>query len=163
DAIEHELARTVWVERAPFEKRGNVLIISAGTSDGPIVHETRIRAELLGTEVTVHEDVGVAGLHRLAAVLPDLPAADGVVVIGGLAGDMPLAARLDAGAPHEVRHDAVRALGLGDVKVEVSRTERHGIAAAHVEVIDDAAIAERRAGALIEAVARADLASRVAS
>jgi len=83
--------------------------------------------------------------------------------IGGLAGDMLLAALLDAGSPHEVLHDAVRALGLGDVKVEVSRTERHGIAAAHVEVIDDAAIAERRAGALIEAVARADLAPRVAS
>ena len=37
--------------------------------------------------------------------------------IGGLAGDMLLAALLDAGSPHEVLHDAVRALGLGDVKV----------------------------------------------
>jgi pyridinium-3,5-bisthiocarboxylic acid mononucleotide nickel chelatase len=83
--------------------------------------------------------------------------------IGGLAGDMLLAALLDAGAPHEVLHDAVRALGLDDVKVEVSRTERHGIAATHVEVIEDAAPAERRAGALIEAVARADLAPQVAA
>src|SRR5438552_943329 len=82
--------------------------------------------------------------------------------VGGLAGDMLLAALLDAGASHDVLHDAVRALGLGDVKVEVSRTERHGIAATHVEVVDDAAPAERRAGALIEAVARADLAPRVA-
>jgi uncharacterized protein (TIGR00299 family) protein len=47
--------------------------------------------------------------------------------------------------------------------VEVSRTERHGIAATHVEVIEDAAPAERRAGALIEAVARADLAPQVAA
>ncbi len=82
---------------------------------------------------------------------------------GGLAGDMLLAALLDAGASHDVLQDAVRALGLGDVKVEVSRTERHGIAATHVEVIEGAAPADRRAGALIEAVARADLAPQVAA
>src|SRR5439155_256217 len=157
DAIEHELARAVWVERTPLEKRGNVLIISAGTSDGPIVHETRIRAELLGTEVTVQEDGGVAGPPRLAAVLPDLRHA------GVVAGDMLLAALLDAGAPHDVLHDSVRGLGLGDVKVEVSRTERHGIAATHVDVIEEAGPAERRAEALIDAVARADLAPRVAA
>jgi uncharacterized protein (TIGR00299 family) protein len=83
--------------------------------------------------------------------------------VGGLSGDMLLASLLDAGASHDVLHDAVRALGLGDVKVEVSRTERHGIAATHVEVVEDAAPAERRAGALIEAVARADLAPQVAA
>ena len=36
-------------------------MVSAGTSDGPVLHEARIRAELLGTDVTVHEDVGVPG------------------------------------------------------------------------------------------------------
>ena len=83
--------------------------------------------------------------------------------IGGLAGDMLLAALLDAGAPHDVLHDAVRGLGLGDVKVEISRTERHGIAATHVDVIEEAAPAERRAQVLIDAVARADLAPQVAA
>jgi len=84
DAQEHELARAIWVERAPLERRGHVLIVSAGTSDGPVVHEARIRAQLLGTEVTVHEDVGVAGLHRLAPVIPDLDAADVVIVVAGM-------------------------------------------------------------------------------
>jgi NCAIR mutase (PurE)-related protein len=84
DATEHELARAVWVERDPIERRGRVLIVSGGTSDGSVVHEARIRAELLGTEVTVHEDVGVAGLHRLAPVIPDLDAADAVVVVAGM-------------------------------------------------------------------------------
>jgi NCAIR mutase (PurE)-related protein len=84
DAVEHELARAVWVERAPLERRGRVLIVSAGTSDGPVVHEARIRAELLGAEVTVHEDVGVAGLHRLAPVIPDLDRADVVIVVAGM-------------------------------------------------------------------------------
>jgi len=86
DAQEHELARAIWVERQPIERRGRVVIVSAGTSDGPVVHEARIRAELLGTNVTVHEDVGVAGLHRLASVLPDLEAADVVVVVAGMDG-----------------------------------------------------------------------------
>ena len=84
DALEHELARAIWVERHPLERRGRVLIVSAGTSDGPVVHEARIRAELLGTHVTVHEDVGVAGLHRLAPVIPDLDRADVVVVVAGM-------------------------------------------------------------------------------
>jgi pyridinium-3,5-biscarboxylic acid mononucleotide synthase len=86
DAQEHEPARTIWVERDPIDRRGHVLIVSAGTSDGPVVHEARIRAELLGATVTVHEDVGVAGLHRLAAVIPDLDRADVVVVVAGMDG-----------------------------------------------------------------------------
>jgi NCAIR mutase (PurE)-related protein len=86
DAVEDERARSVWVEREPIERRGSVLIVSAGTSDGPVVHEARIRAELLGTTVTVHEDVGVAGLHRLATVIPDLDRADVVVVVAGMDG-----------------------------------------------------------------------------
>jgi hypothetical protein len=84
EAEEHDRARCVWVERHPIERRGRVLIVSAGTSDGPVVHEARIRAELLGTHVTVHEDVGVAGLHRLAPVIPDLDTADVVVVVAGM-------------------------------------------------------------------------------
>ncbi|HEY6566329.1 MAG TPA: nickel pincer cofactor biosynthesis protein LarB [Actinomycetota bacterium] len=86
DALEDELARAVWVQSHPPVSRGVVLIVSAGTSDGPVVHEAKIRAQLLGTTVIVHEDVGVAGLHRLAPVLPDLEAADCVVVVAGMDG-----------------------------------------------------------------------------
>jgi NCAIR mutase (PurE)-related protein len=84
DAEEHELARLVWIARAVPATRGMVAMISAGTSDGPVLHEARIRAELLGTEVVVHEDVGVAGLHRIASALPDLERADCVVVVAGM-------------------------------------------------------------------------------
>lgn len=86
DAVEDELARAIWVEREPIPRHGRVLIVSAGTSDGAVVREARIRAELLGTRVVVHEDVGVAGLHRLATVLPDLETADVVVVVAGMDG-----------------------------------------------------------------------------
>src|SRR5262249_58153835 len=77
-------ARLAWVARAVPEARGIVTMVSAGTSDGPVVREAQVRAELLGTEVVVHEDVGVAGLHRLASALPDLERADCVVVVAGM-------------------------------------------------------------------------------
>jgi NCAIR mutase (PurE)-related protein len=84
DAEEDERARAVWIARATPEPRGTVVMVSAGTSDGPVLHEARIRATLLGSEVIVHEDAGVAGLHRLAPVLPDLERADCVVVVAGM-------------------------------------------------------------------------------
>lgn len=84
DALEYERARCAWVERTLPEARGHVVIVSGGTSDGHAVHEARIRAELLGTRVTVHEDAGVAGIHRLAPALPDLETADCVVVVAGM-------------------------------------------------------------------------------
>jgi pyridinium-3,5-biscarboxylic acid mononucleotide synthase len=84
DAEEDDLANAIWVERHPIEPRGRVLIVSAGTSDGPVVHEARIRATLLGTHVRVQEDVGVAGLHRLAPVIEELHDADVVVVVAGM-------------------------------------------------------------------------------
>ena len=86
EAEEDALARCIWVAPGVPEPRGLVAIVSAGTSDGPVVHEARIRAELLGTTVVVHEDVGVAGVHRLGDALPDLERADCVVVVAGMDG-----------------------------------------------------------------------------
>jgi NCAIR mutase (PurE)-related protein len=86
DAEEDERARAVWVARGVPAIRGCVTLVSAGTSDGPVLHEARIRSELLGTETIVHEDVGVAGLHRLTDVLPSLVRADCVVVAAGMDG-----------------------------------------------------------------------------
>lgn len=84
DAHEDPLARAVWIARGVPDPRGQVVMVSAGTSDAPVLHEARIRAELLGTTVLAHEDAGVAGLHRLAPVLPDLERADCVVVVAGM-------------------------------------------------------------------------------
>jgi pyridinium-3,5-biscarboxylic acid mononucleotide synthase len=86
EAEEDALARCVWIARSVPEPRGLVAVVSAGTSDGPVVREATIRAQLLGTTVVVHEDVGVAGVHRLASALPDLERADCVVVVAGMDG-----------------------------------------------------------------------------
>jgi NCAIR mutase (PurE)-related protein len=86
DAEEDVHSRLAWVARRAPEVRGSVTMVSAGTSDGPVLHEARIRAELIGTEVATYEDVGVAGLHRLLDVLPELQRADCVVVCAGMDG-----------------------------------------------------------------------------
>ena len=84
DASEHPQSRSIWVAPSPPPAAGLVTIVSAGTSDGAVLHEARIRAELLGVEVIAHEDVGVAGLHRIAGALPDLERSDCVVVVAGM-------------------------------------------------------------------------------
>ena len=78
-----ERARLAWIARDVPTTCGQVAIVSAGTSDYPVVREAQVRAELLGTSVTVQEDIGVAGLHRIASALPDLEHADCVVVVAG--------------------------------------------------------------------------------
>jgi len=76
-------ARLVWVAREVAAARGTVTLVSAGTSDGVVLREAVVTARLSGSRVRVQEDVGVAGLHRLALALDDLRAADCVVVAAG--------------------------------------------------------------------------------
>ena len=83
---EHERACCAWFVNELPERYGRIAMLSAGTSDGPALHEARIRAELLGCDVSVHEDVGVAGLHRLTPALPAIGAADCVLVAAGMDG-----------------------------------------------------------------------------
>ncbi len=54
--------------------------------------------------------------------------------VGGLAGDMLIAALIDAGAPLEALHSLPARLGLEGVAVAIDRAERHGIGALALEV-----------------------------
>jgi NCAIR mutase (PurE)-related protein len=76
-------ARLLWVARDVPPAAGTVTVASAGTADGPVVREAAACARLFGVHVRVQEDVGVAGLHRLALALEDLRSADCVVVVAG--------------------------------------------------------------------------------
>ncbi len=78
-----ERARLAWVARAVPAVAGQVAIVSAGTADGPVVREAEIRARLLGAEVAVQRDIGVAGIARLGTALEDLERAHCVVVVAG--------------------------------------------------------------------------------
>lgn len=83
--------------------------------------------------------------------------------IGGLAGDMLMAALLDAGAPVADLLEVPQALGMQEVSIEVDRVSRHGIMATTVRVISppDADTAGRPAVVLREIVAGSSLPARV--
>jgi len=68
---------------------GRVTIVTAGTSDLPVAEEARETALWTGAAVTMIQDVGVAGPHRLTANLPLLMQADAVVVVAGMEGALP--------------------------------------------------------------------------
>ena len=80
--------------------------------------------------------------------------------VGGLAGDMLIAALLDAGAPEEELRAVPRRLGLEDVEIRVERVERHGIGALHLEVVGRGK-QPRNWSAIREQLLAADLAGRV--
>jgi NCAIR mutase (PurE)-related protein len=69
--------------------RGRVSIVTAGTSDLPVAEEARETVLWTGAVVTMVQDVGVAGPHRLTANLKLLQSADAVVVVAGMEGALP--------------------------------------------------------------------------
>lgn len=66
-----------------------VAIISAGTSDLPVVEEVRETLDWMGVRATLVQDVGVAGPHRLPARLAEFEDADAIVVVAGMEGALP--------------------------------------------------------------------------
>lgn len=77
--------------RNPREKRDIpvVPVITAGTADIPVALEAATTLEAMGVPTTNHFDVGVAGIHRLQSVLPELAAARVCIVVAGMDGALP--------------------------------------------------------------------------
>jgi NCAIR mutase (PurE)-related protein len=86
EVVERPRARCVALRRPTPPAAGVVLIVTAGTSDLGVAEEAELTASMLGAETEIVADVGVAGLHRLAAVQPMLATADAVVVVAGMEG-----------------------------------------------------------------------------
>jgi NCAIR mutase (PurE)-related protein len=68
----------------PVPLQEGVLVLTAGTADLPVAEEAAITAELMGSQVTRLNDVGVAGLHRLLDALPAIKEARVIVVVAGM-------------------------------------------------------------------------------
>ena len=103
-------ARTALVGPPP-EPAGDVLVLTAGTSDGPVAAEVAATLRACGVRARRVDDVGVAGVHRVLAVSPDIAAADAVVVVAGMDGALPsvvggLTDRLVVAVPTSVGYGA---------------------------------------------------------
>jgi pyridinium-3,5-biscarboxylic acid mononucleotide synthase len=71
------------------EARGEVVVVSAGTSDERVAAEAAVVARAFGAGVRRVRDVGVAGIHRLLAERDGLADADCLVVVAGMEGALP--------------------------------------------------------------------------
>ncbi|MGE0407586.1 MAG: nickel pincer cofactor biosynthesis protein LarB [Candidatus Korobacteraceae bacterium] len=71
--------------------KGLIAVVAAGTSDLGVAEEAQLTAELMGNQVTLICDVGVAGLHRLFAYREVLDGARVVIVCAGMEGALPSA------------------------------------------------------------------------
>lgn len=84
-----QVARTVVVrppDAATPTPKGQVTVVSAGTSDLPVAQEAVVTARAMGARVESIFDVGVAGIHRLLAYRDQLRAARVIVVVAGMEG-----------------------------------------------------------------------------
>lgn len=87
DAVYYPLARAAII--APSDNRpavGNIVLVSAGTSDIGVCEEAALTAEYLGSKVTRIYDVGVSGIHRLLAHLDEIMQARVIIAVAGMEG-----------------------------------------------------------------------------
>lgn len=70
---------------------GRILVITAGTSDLPVAEEAKVTAEIMGNDVELVADVGVAGIHRLLGAREKVTSARVVIAVAGMEGALPSA------------------------------------------------------------------------
>ena len=85
-AVFHKASGAVTVEKKKKARKGNLLVITAGTTDIPVAEEAAVTADIMGTGVKSIYDVGVAGIHRLFDQREHLLKADCIIVAAGMDG-----------------------------------------------------------------------------
>ncbi|AVX21890.1 MAG: nickel pincer cofactor biosynthesis protein LarB [Bacillota bacterium] len=70
-------------------KLGTIGILAAGTADLPVAEEAALCAEMMGNPVQKFYDVGVAGLHRLLHLLPQIRRCNVLICVAGMEGALP--------------------------------------------------------------------------
>jgi NCAIR mutase (PurE)-related protein len=66
-----------------------IAVVSAGTSDLPVAEEAALTIETVGHAVLRRYDVGIAGLHRVAAIRDELNRCGCVIAVAGMEGALP--------------------------------------------------------------------------
>ena len=85
----HREARMAVRNGRPSMDMPVVPVLTAGTADIPVALEAATTLEAMGVPTSRHFDVGVAGIHRLQSVLPELAAARVCIVAAGMDGALP--------------------------------------------------------------------------
>lgn len=68
---------------------GEIVVVTAGTSDIPVAEEARVTVQSLGHPVRSLYDIGVAGIHRLYASRDVLDGASVIIAAAGMEGALP--------------------------------------------------------------------------
>ena len=90
DAVYHERARCITAGTpAPKEGRWTAGVICAGTADIGVAEEAAVSLENFGRRVDRIFDVGVAGLHRVAAEIERIRACGVLIIVAGMEGALP--------------------------------------------------------------------------
>lgn len=82
----NETAKIIYLKKQRPKSKNIVLILTAGTADIPVAEEARITLEVMGNNVKVVYDVGVAGIHRLFDRLSEISRANVIIVVAGMEG-----------------------------------------------------------------------------
>lgn len=69
-----------------LKKKGRILVLTGGTADFKIAEEAIVTAKFFGNTVESIFDVGVAGIHRLFAYLPQIKKSGVIIVVAGMDG-----------------------------------------------------------------------------
>lgn len=87
EANYNELGRTITIKKEEIKETDSyILIMSAGTSDLPVVEEAYETAKIFGNRVEKIVDVGVAGIHRLFSKIEIIRKAKVIIVVAGMEG-----------------------------------------------------------------------------
>ncbi len=100
---------------APELSGGRVAALGAGTSDIPVLEEAIAVASEMGVETRSFHDVGVAGIHRLAAPLGEMGTFDPdcLIVAAGMEGALPTVVSALVGAVPVIGLPTSTGYGLG--------------------------------------------------
>ena len=86
----NEISKTIIINKNDKKlRKGNILVLSAGTSDINVAEEVAVVAEAMGNNVERLYDVGVAGLHRLLSNKEKLENSKVLVIVAGMDGVLP--------------------------------------------------------------------------
>ena len=83
---EHAARMIVLEQKLVDNPTGSIVIVTAGTADLPVAEEARVTAHMMGQNIELICDVGVAGIHRLLGKVEQLRQANVVIVVAGMEG-----------------------------------------------------------------------------